>query len=185
MVDIYRGAKRRGIYLALGTDPEGDSCFSIYLNIWIKSTLFSKKQYNVNLFLFLACELPVKLTSAAKSTNGGYRLHWFTNTITSYQFCIFFIGCYRFDNPLKISVLNAFYDIYYHSLLLPFLATKEILISPSPDFYRFLVSSLLDVAQQVSTFLLFCDRASVPQNFVPVCMDFATCCVLFLTRNDR
>ena len=35
VVDIYRGAKRRGIYLALGTDPEGDSCFSIYQNIWL------------------------------------------------------------------------------------------------------------------------------------------------------
>ena len=29
-VDIYRDSKRRGIYLALFTDPEGDSCFSIY-----------------------------------------------------------------------------------------------------------------------------------------------------------
>ena len=47
VVDIYRGAKRRGIYLALGTDPEGDSCFSA---------------------------LPVNLTSAGKSTNSrGYR----------------------------------------------------------------------------------------------------------------
>ena len=30
MVDIYRDAKRRGIYPPLFTDPEGDSCFSIY-----------------------------------------------------------------------------------------------------------------------------------------------------------
>ena len=30
MVMVYRDAKRRGIYLALWTDPEGDSCFSIY-----------------------------------------------------------------------------------------------------------------------------------------------------------
>ena len=50
VVDIYRGAKRRGIYLALGTDPEGDSCFSIYQNIWIKMHFISKKQFNVNLF---------------------------------------------------------------------------------------------------------------------------------------
>ena len=28
--DIYRDAKRRGIYLALFTDPEGDNCLSIY-----------------------------------------------------------------------------------------------------------------------------------------------------------
>ena len=27
---LYRDAKRQGIYLALFTDPEGDSCFSIY-----------------------------------------------------------------------------------------------------------------------------------------------------------
>ena len=30
------GAKRRGIYLALFTDAEGDSSFSIYLFSWIK-----------------------------------------------------------------------------------------------------------------------------------------------------
>ena len=29
-MDIYRDAKRRGIYPPLFTDPEGDSCFSIY-----------------------------------------------------------------------------------------------------------------------------------------------------------
>ena len=28
--------ERRGIYLALYTDPEGDSCFSIYQFSWIK-----------------------------------------------------------------------------------------------------------------------------------------------------
>ena len=27
---MYSEARRRGIYLALFTDPEGDSCFSIY-----------------------------------------------------------------------------------------------------------------------------------------------------------
>ena len=35
MVDIYRDAKRRGIYPPLFTDPE-DSCFSIYQIRWIK-----------------------------------------------------------------------------------------------------------------------------------------------------
>ena len=35
MVDIYKYS-RRGIYLALFTDPEGDSCFSIYQISWIK-----------------------------------------------------------------------------------------------------------------------------------------------------
>ena len=36
MVDIYRDAKRRGIYPPLFTDPEGDICFSIYQIGWIK-----------------------------------------------------------------------------------------------------------------------------------------------------
>ena len=35
-VNIYGDAKHRGIYLALFTDPEGDSCFSIYQIGWIK-----------------------------------------------------------------------------------------------------------------------------------------------------
>ena len=34
--DIYRDTKRWGLYLALFTDPEGDSCFSIYQISWIK-----------------------------------------------------------------------------------------------------------------------------------------------------
>ena len=37
MVDIYRDAKRRGMYPPLFTDPEGDSCFSIYQIRWIKN----------------------------------------------------------------------------------------------------------------------------------------------------
>ena len=37
MVDIYRDEKRRAVYLALGTDPEGDGCFnSTYQNNGIK-----------------------------------------------------------------------------------------------------------------------------------------------------
>ena len=35
---IYRDAKRRGIYPALWTNPEGDSCFSTYQISWIKIT---------------------------------------------------------------------------------------------------------------------------------------------------
>ena len=63
------------MYLALGTDPGEDSCFSIYQNNGIKMhNLFSKKQHNVNLFQFLARALPVILISASKSTNNfGYR----------------------------------------------------------------------------------------------------------------
>ena len=41
MVDIYRDAKRRGIYPPLFTDPEGDSCFSIYQIRWIKKCFFN------------------------------------------------------------------------------------------------------------------------------------------------
>ena len=36
IVMVYWDAKRRGIYPALFTDPEGDSCFSIYRISWIK-----------------------------------------------------------------------------------------------------------------------------------------------------
>ena len=41
MADIYRDAKRRGIYPPLFTDPEGDSCFSIYQIRWIKKCCFN------------------------------------------------------------------------------------------------------------------------------------------------
>ena len=37
MVDIYRDAKRRGIYPPLFIDPEGDSCFSIFQIRWRKN----------------------------------------------------------------------------------------------------------------------------------------------------
>ena len=40
VVDVYRDAKRRGIYPPLFTDPEGDSCFSIYQISWIKKCCF-------------------------------------------------------------------------------------------------------------------------------------------------
>ena len=36
-MDIYLDAKRRGIYPPFFTDPEGDSCFSIYQIRWIKN----------------------------------------------------------------------------------------------------------------------------------------------------
>ena len=40
MVDIYQNAKRRGTYPPLFTDPEGDSCFSIYQIRWTKKCRF-------------------------------------------------------------------------------------------------------------------------------------------------
>ena len=39
MVDIYRDVKRRGIYPPLFTDPEGDSCFSIFQIRWLKNAV--------------------------------------------------------------------------------------------------------------------------------------------------
>ena len=41
MVDIYRDAKRRGMYPPLFTDPEGDSCFIIYQIRSIKKRFFN------------------------------------------------------------------------------------------------------------------------------------------------
>ena len=41
VVDIYRDAKLRGIYPPLFTDPEEDSCFSIYQIRWIKKCCFN------------------------------------------------------------------------------------------------------------------------------------------------
>ena len=52
MVDIHQDAKCQGIYLALLTHPEGDSCFSIYQISWILTDLihtnyiFSQKASN-------------------------------------------------------------------------------------------------------------------------------------------
>ena len=40
-MDIYRDARRRGIYPPLFTDPEGDSCFSIYQIRWIRKRSFN------------------------------------------------------------------------------------------------------------------------------------------------
>ena len=41
VMGIYRDSKRRGIYPPLFTDPEGDSCFSIYQIRWIKKCCFN------------------------------------------------------------------------------------------------------------------------------------------------
>ena len=41
VVDMYRDAKRWGIYPPLFTTPEGDSCFSIYQIRWIKKRFFN------------------------------------------------------------------------------------------------------------------------------------------------
>ena len=53
-----RDAKCRGMYLALFTDPEGDSCFSIYQIGWIKNEkkvpfCKLKMSLNTNFFYYL------------------------------------------------------------------------------------------------------------------------------------
>ena len=66
MVDIYRDAKRRGIYPPLFTDPEGDSCFSIYQIRWIKERFFKKRaiflsvRKTVNIQGFSELQEPIK-----------------------------------------------------------------------------------------------------------------------------
>ena len=40
-MDIYRDAKCRGIYPPLFTNPQGDSCFSIYQIRWINKCCFN------------------------------------------------------------------------------------------------------------------------------------------------
>ena len=50
VVDIYRDAKRRDIYPPLFTDPEGDSCFSIYQIRWIKKCFFNFFFWNFHQF---------------------------------------------------------------------------------------------------------------------------------------
>ena len=70
VVDTYRDSKRRDTYLALGTDPEGDSCFSIYQNNGIKiHFIFKEAILDKPFFLFLARMVPVISTAASKSTN--------------------------------------------------------------------------------------------------------------------
>ena len=75
MVHGYTPRGEDSRYISSARHPsEGDSCFSIYQNNGKKCTLFSKKQYNVNLFLLLARVLPVILTFTSKSANSlGYR----------------------------------------------------------------------------------------------------------------
>ena len=66
MVDIYRDAK-------LFTDPEGDSCFSIYQNRWIKKMLFqlmasisSSETFAKRLAIFLSVRKTVNIQGYSK-----------------------------------------------------------------------------------------------------------------------
>ena len=62
-MDIYRDAKRRGIYPPLITDPEGDSCFSIYQIRWkkIASSISSSKTVAKRRAIFLLVRKTVNI----------------------------------------------------------------------------------------------------------------------------
>ena len=68
MVDIYKDVKCLGVYLVLGTDPNGDSCSSIYQNNGIEMHFVFKETVQCKpFFLFLACTLPVILTNLSQN----------------------------------------------------------------------------------------------------------------------
>ena len=84
MVDIYRDAKRRGIYPPLFTDPEGDSCFSIYQIRWIKnaSSISSSETFAKRRAIFLSVRKTVnshgysELREPIKARENCYPLIW-------------------------------------------------------------------------------------------------------------
>ena len=84
MVDIYRDAKRRGIYPQLFTDPEGDSCFSIYQIRWIKnaSSISSSETFVKPRAIFLSVRKTVnshgysELREPIKRRENCYPLIW-------------------------------------------------------------------------------------------------------------
>ena len=89
MVDIYRDAKRRGIYQPLFTDPEGDSCVSIYQIRWIKkcrfmlmATISSSETFAKRCAIFLSVRKTVnsqgysKLREPVKTRENCYPLIW-------------------------------------------------------------------------------------------------------------
>ena len=88
MVDIYRDAKRRGIYPPLFTDPEGDSCFSIYQIRWIKNaaslmaTISSSETFVKRRAIFLSVRKTVnsqvysELREPIKMRENCYPLIW-------------------------------------------------------------------------------------------------------------
>ena len=83
MVDIYRDAKRRRIYPPLFTDPEGNSCFSIYQIRWIKklskktSETFAERRA---IFLFVRKTVNIQgyseLREPIKTRENCYPLIW-------------------------------------------------------------------------------------------------------------
>ena len=87
-MDTYRDAKRRGIYPPLFTDPEGDSCFSIYQTRWIKNaaslmaTIFSSETFAKRRAIFLSVRKTVnsqgysELREPIKTRENCYPLIW-------------------------------------------------------------------------------------------------------------
>ena len=77
MVDIYRDAKRRGIYPLLFTDPEGDSCFSIYQIRWIKNAVLIPSS---EIFLFVRKTVNIQgyseLPEPIKTRENCYPMIW-------------------------------------------------------------------------------------------------------------
>ena len=81
MVDIYRDAKRQGIYPPLFTDPEGDIRFSIYQIRWIKkntssissSETFAKRRA---IFLFVRKGVNIQGHSELRERENCYPLIW-------------------------------------------------------------------------------------------------------------
>ena len=84
MVDTYRDAKRRGIYPPLFTDPEGDSCFSIYQIRWMinASSISSSETFAKRRAIFLSVRKIVKnqryskLREPIKTSENCYPLIW-------------------------------------------------------------------------------------------------------------
>ena len=88
MVDIYRYAKRRGIYPPLFTDPEGDSCFCIYQIRWIKNaaslmaTISSSETFAKRRAIFVSVRKTVniqgysELRELIKTRENCYPLIW-------------------------------------------------------------------------------------------------------------
>ena len=84
MVDIYRDAKRRGISPPLFTDPERDSCFSIYQIRGIKKCVlnFCSETFAKRRTIFLSVRKPVdiqgysELREPIKMRENCYPLIW-------------------------------------------------------------------------------------------------------------
>ena len=84
MVDTYIDASRRGIYPPLFTDPEEDSCFSIYQIRWIKTAVLmsSPETFAKRRVIFLSVRKTViirgysELREPIKTRKYCYALIW-------------------------------------------------------------------------------------------------------------